>query len=145
MKKALDIGNNVLEAASLAERAKILKQTKKLSKKERRKAAFIIHTASVATAAVGGGLAQLPGSDAAVIVPIQVTMVISLGKLFSHSLKDGVAKSIVLETTATMIGRGISEFLVGWVPVAGNVLNATTAVAITELLGWIVANEFAEN
>ena len=34
----------------------------------------LIHTAAAAAAAVGGGLAQAPGSDAAVITPIQVAM-----------------------------------------------------------------------
>jgi uncharacterized protein (DUF697 family) len=42
-----------------------------------------------------------------------------------------------------MVGRAASEFLVGWIPVAGNAINATTAAAITEFLGWVIANEFS--
>ncbi len=38
----------------------------------------IIHAAAAAAGAVGAGLAQAPCSDAAVIVPIQVTMIVFL-------------------------------------------------------------------
>jgi hypothetical protein len=41
-----------------------------------------------------------------------------------------------------MIGRGISEWLVGWVPVLGNLFDALTAAVIIEVLGWVVAREF---
>jgi uncharacterized protein (DUF697 family) len=143
MKNPISVVGNVNEVANMAKRAQILKQTKDMDKEKRKKAAAIIHGASAATAAVGGGLAQLPGSDAAVIVPIQIAMVISLGKVFDRPLKEGAAKGIVAETTATMVGRAASGFLVGWIPVAGNAINATTAAAITEFLGWIIANEFS--
>jgi hypothetical protein len=43
-----------------------------------------------------------------------------------------------------MIGRGVSEFLVGWIPVFGNILDALTAMAVIEVLGWVVAREFGE-
>jgi uncharacterized protein (DUF697 family) len=135
---------SAIEAVELASRARILKETKSINEKERKNAMKIIHAAALATAGVGAGLAQLPGSDASVIVPIQVTMVISLSKVFNRPIKEGVAKSLIMQTTATMVGRGVSQFLVGWIPVAGNAINATTAFAITEALGWIIANEFAQ-
>ena len=136
---------NAVEAVELAGRAKVLKETKNINEKERKQAMKIIHAASLATAGVGAGLAQLPGSDASVIVPIQVTMVLSLGKVFNRPIKEGMAKSLIMQTTATMLGRGVSQFLVGWIPVAGNAINATTAFSITEALGWIIANEFAQD
>lgn len=43
----------------------------------------IIHSAALAAASVGAGFAQMPGSDNAVIVPIQITMTISLGAVFA--------------------------------------------------------------
>ncbi|MDR2465403.1 MAG: hypothetical protein LBD38_03905 [Streptococcaceae bacterium] len=136
---------NAKDTFEIANRAKILKQTKMMNREKKKKAALIIHAASLGAGSVGAGLAQLPGSDAAIIVPIQVAMVVSLSKLFDRPLKEGVAKSLVMQTTATMVGRGVSEFLVGWIPIAGNVINAGTASIITETLGWIIANEFSED
>jgi len=146
MKKLAKVGKvfTAVEAVELANRARILKETKSINEKERKNAHKIIHAASLATAGVGAGLAQLPGSDASVIVPIQVTMVVSLSKVFGRPMKEGMAKSLIMQTTATMLGRGVSQFLVGWIPVAGNVINASTAFAITEALGWIIANEFSQ-
>jgi len=39
----------------------------------------LIYTAAAAAAAVGGGLAQAPGSDTAIITPIQAAMIVALG------------------------------------------------------------------
>lgn len=103
----------------------------------------IIHSASAATAAVGAGLAQIPGSDNAVITPIQIAMIISIGKMaFGVSLSDIYARTTIAEATASLVGRGVSQLLVGWIPGAGNVINATTAAAITEAIGWFVVKEF---
>jgi uncharacterized protein (DUF697 family) len=40
----------------------------------------LIHATAAAAAAVGGGLAQAPGSDTAVITPIQTAMVAAIGQ-----------------------------------------------------------------
>ncbi|MBS4879931.1 MAG: hypothetical protein KH138_06445 [Firmicutes bacterium] len=41
-----------------------------------------------------------------------------------------------------MIGRGISQTLVGWIPGLGNAINAGTAAGLTEAIGWILADDF---
>lgn len=51
---------------------------------QRSKCHAIIHTASASAAAVGAGLAQLPGSDNAAITPIQLAMTVSLGAVVRH-------------------------------------------------------------
>ena len=43
----------------------------------------IIHSASAATAVIGGGLAQVPTSDNLIITPIQLTMAVSLGRVIN--------------------------------------------------------------
>lgn len=102
----------------------------------------IIHTASAACAAVGGGLAQLPLSDAIPITTAQVTMVIGLGQVFGKTITDAGAKAIIASMSSAAIGRFISQCLVGWIPVMGNFINATTAAGITESLGWAVVEKF---
>ncbi|MDV3429502.1 MAG: hypothetical protein LIR50_21175 [Bacillota bacterium] len=114
-----------------------------MTNEQNKKCQAIIHTASVAAGGVGAGLAQIPGSDNAVIVPIQVTMTISLGTVFGIKLDESAAKATLATATASMTGRAISQFLVGWIPGAGNLMNAATAAGITETIGWALAKDFS--
>ena len=104
----------------------------------------IIHTASAAAGAVGFGLAQLPFADNAVIVPIQVTLTIALGQVFGLVFTRRAAAATAASATGTLLGRTASQLGAGWIPVAGNVLNAGTAASVTEALGWILAEDFAK-
>jgi len=103
---------------------------------------LIIHGASASAAAVAGGLAQLPLADSAVLVPIQIAMVVALGKVFNVHLTDSAAKGAVLSLAAGYTGRAVSQILVGWIPGIGNVINASTAAALTEAVGWAVVSKF---
>lgn len=116
-----------------------------MTKVQNRKCHVIIHSAATGAAAVGAGLAQLPGSDNAMIVPMQAGMILSLGAVFGIELTETVAKTLLATTTATMVGRGISQGLVGWIPGIGNVFNATTAAGVTEMIGWTIAKNFAKS
>jgi uncharacterized protein (DUF697 family) len=102
----------------------------------------IIHTASAAAGAIGAGLAQIPCSDSLVIVPIQTAMVIAIAKVFGFEISDGAAKAAITSAAASAVGRGISQIGAGWIPIAGNILNAATAASITEGIGWAVAAEY---
>ena len=103
----------------------------------------IIHSASASAAAVGAGLAQIPCSDNAVITPIQLTMTISLGRVFGLELTESAAGAAVASAAASTVGRTASQVLIGWIPVAGNIINAGTAATITEAIGWLLAEGFA--
>lgn len=102
----------------------------------------IIHVASTAAGAVGAGVAQIPCSDSAVIIPIQIAMIMSLGKVFGIELTESAAQSALSEGMATYAGRALSQMLIGWLPGVGNVVNAGTAAAITEALGWLIVQDF---
>lgn len=106
----------------------------------------IIHTASTSAAAVGGGLAQLPGSDNPPLVALQVMMIISIGQVFGVKLKEAGAKALFSTRLSSMTGkyaaRIATQVLVGWIPWIGNVVNAATAAGITEAIGWIVVKDF---
>lgn len=102
----------------------------------------IIHTASAAAAAAGGGLAQLPGSDSALIVPIQTAMIVSIAKVHGHKITEAAAADLLLTFLSTMIGRKVSQLLIGWIPGVGNAINATTAAVMTEAIGWAADTHF---
>ena len=101
-----------------------------LTEEQKEKCSEIIHTASVAAGAAGTGLAQIPLSDNAVITPIQITMIISLGKVFRIEVTESLAKSIIGSAGASIVGRSASQLLLGWIPVLGNVINTATAAGI---------------
>ncbi|MBQ7221153.1 MAG: hypothetical protein IJS28_09250 [Synergistaceae bacterium] len=109
---------------------------------ESSKCSAIIHTASVACAGIGGGLAQLPGSDAIPITAAQVTMIISLGSVFGKSITETAARALIKSLAGASVGRLVSQFALGWIPGLGNAINATTAAGITETLGWNAAKKF---
>lgn len=113
-----------------------------MTDEEKSKCYKIIHTAAAAAGGIGLGLAQLPGSDAIPITTIQIGMIISLGAVFGIEITETAAKSILGGAVAAIGGRAASQFLVGWIPGIGNIMNGLTAVSITEGLGWYVANDF---
>ncbi|MBQ7168741.1 MAG: DUF697 domain-containing protein [Synergistaceae bacterium] len=110
----------------------------------------IIHTATVAAAAVGAGLAQLPFADTIPITAAQITMITSLGVVFDIPLDEAAAKAFRRGLMGALGGKAIAKQipqllgkrLVGMIPFFGNAVNAATAVAITEKLGWAAAEKF---
>lgn len=102
----------------------------------------IIHGASAAAAGVGAGLAQIPLSDNTIITPIQIGMIISLGAVIDINLSKSAAAAILGTVATGTIGRGISQVLLGWIPGIGNTVNASTAAAITESVGWAAVKYF---
>ena len=102
----------------------------------------IIHGAATACGGVGTGLAQIPLSDNAVIVPIQVGMIVALGKVFDLNITESAAKSIIASAGASITGRAVSQVLLGWIPGLGNAINTATAAGLTEAIGWLAVANF---
>ena len=59
-----------------------------------------------------------------------------------HAIIHTAAAALASVTAAT-VGRAVSQVLVGWIPGLGNAINASTAAALTESVGWLLAKEFA--
>jgi uncharacterized protein (DUF697 family) len=114
----------------------------KLTKEEAINSNLIIHLASASTVIPAAGLAQIPLSDTLIITPIQIGMIMAIGASFGISASERAAKAIIAGVTMSFIGRGISQVLIGIVPIVGNVLNVTTAVALTQSIGWIAVRHF---
>lgn len=105
----------------------------------------IIHTAAVSAGAVGGGLAQIPGSDMPIIMGLQATMIVAVAAEHGVSITKAAAAKLLLTFAAGYGGRAISQFFVGWIPAIGNAINASTAIAITETIGWAADAYFEKN
>ena len=73
-----------------------------INENDRIKCHTIIHGASIAAGVTGAGLCWLPGSDAPVISAAQITMAVSLGKVFGIKLSKSAAKAAVAAAAATL-------------------------------------------
>ncbi len=129
---------------SLLPSSKRAKQEKiDLSEDTKKQCMTIIHGASVACGGIGTGLAQVPLADNVAITPIQVGMIIALGKVFGLSITKSAARGIISGAGAALIGRGVSQVLWGWIPFVGNAINTATAAGLTEAIGWMAVDQFA--
>ena len=105
----------------------------------RRKCHETIHFATLTAAIVG--FSPIPFSDAVLLVPIQLTMMMRLYKIFGASWSEALAKGITKELVVVGLGRSLVGNVLKFVPavgtIAGGAINATVATTITEALGWV--------
>ncbi|WQW31655.1 50S ribosome-binding GTPase [Helicobacter pylori] len=98
----------------------------------------IIHVASGAAGAAG--LIPIPFSDALAIAPIQAGMIYKMNDAFGMDLDKSVGASLVaglLSVTAVaQVGRTLVNGFLKFIPVVGSVAGSTTAVIITEGIGF---------
>lgn len=108
----------------------------------KKKKAHLIVGASVA-AAMGVGAAPIPFADAALLVPIQVGMIAGVTATYGLDLSEGFLSTVVASalgsTAATFTGRAVVTGLLKLIPgagsIAGGVIAAATAGAMTTALG----------
>jgi uncharacterized protein (DUF697 family) len=110
---------------------------------ENKKIYAIIHAATISAGIVGAGLANLPGSDLPVLSALQTAMIIAIGHEHGCELTKASARSLLLTFPGGYGGRAISQCLIGWVPGYGNAINASTAMVLTQTIGWIANAYFA--
>ena len=117
----------------------------------KRQAAKTIITQSVALAA-GVGAAPIPFSDAAILVPTQVTMIARITAAYGlppdRSRALAAAGAVVLTGGATMAGRYLATNLLKFIPggqVATSAISATVAGSLTRAVGgaWSRVCEYA--
>ena len=97
----------------------------------------IIHTAAAAAAATAAS--PIPFSDAALLIPIQTTMITSLYKANGANISRGVVDGALKATMVSGLGKSLAGNLLKFIPgvgtIAGGTINATVSVAFTEALG----------
>lgn len=123
-----------------------------MTDEQKKKCHEIIHGSSVAAAAVGSGSVAIPvvGSflslmDESAITPIQIAMIMSLGKVFDNSMSKKATASLLTSMVAAKTGRKIAGFFSGLVPVLGPIVNGGTAASITEAIGWATVAYFQKS
>lgn len=110
-----------------------------MDQQKREKAGKIIKSATIFSAIVG--LTPIPFADAMLLVPIQLTMMARLHKLFGQSWTQGISKSVTKEITVVTFGRSAVGNLMKFIPAVGSVggaiVNGTVASTITASVGWV--------
>lgn len=105
----------------------------------RKKCHKTIHAASLTAAIIG--CSPISFSDAFLLVPVQLTMMARLHKIFGQSWSESLGKSLSKELVVVGLGRSTVGNMLKLVPgvgtVAGAAVNATVASTITESLGWV--------
>ena len=112
---------------------------------KKKKIHAIIHTATLTAGGIGAGLAQLPGADMPVLTALQTAMIIAIGHEYGIELTRTSAKSILLTFPAGYGGQAVARYLVGMIPVYGNAIKASTAMVLTETVGWTADAYFAND
>ncbi|QWF22617.1 GTP-binding DUF697 domain-containing protein [Nocardioides sp. LMS-CY] len=108
-------------------------------KRERAEAAIKVATGAATTA----GASPIPFSDAAVLVPLQLTMMASIAVTYGISIERSTAASIAATAAATTAGRSLVGNLIKFVPGAGTAvagtINASVAGTFTYAMGhaWL--------
>lgn len=99
-----------------------------------------------AAEAAAAGTLPIPMSDTIPITAAQIAMVIKLGKIFDLTISETAAKTILGLGLTQQAGRAIVANILKCIPgagsVIGGVIGGATAAALTEALGWIVADDF---
>ena len=103
----------------------------------------IIHTASAAAATTAAS--PIPFSDAALLIPIQATMITSLYKANGANISQGFVKGVLKATVISNFGKSLAGNLLKFIPgvgtLAGGTINAGVAVGFTEALGFAIVGE----
>lgn len=106
-----------------------------------KKAHAVVATAAVAAAATGA--VPIPFSDAALLVPDQITMLAGITAIFGLPIEKGMIAAIVSSTLGTagttILGKTLVANLLKFIPgvgsVAGGAISGSTAAALTAALG----------
>jgi len=108
-------------------------------KRDRAEAAIKLATGAATTA----GASPIPFSDAAILVPLQLTMMASIAVTYGISIERSTAASMAATAAATTMGRSLVGNLIKFVPGAGTAvaggINATVAGTFTYAMGqaWL--------
>ena len=98
---------------------------------------------SAAVASAGGvGAIPIPGSDAPILISIQMGMIAGLAALYG--LREEAVKAAVYPMIAKVVGILAATSLSKLIPGLGSVIQASVAAALTAAMGAYVKNSFEQ-
>lgn len=101
----------------------------------KKKNAFKVVKTFSATTAAAAGINPLPLSDAALILPQQIAMAVSLSRSFGFDSLGDHFTTLLKTQVVSIIGKQLATSLTKFIPVLGQIINATVAGTITGALG----------
>ena len=102
--------------------------------RKRAEAKRAIDIASGAAAATGA--TPIPFSDAAILVPIQLTMMASISHIYDINLDRAVTASLAATAAATTAGRTAVANLIKLVPGVGSMVGGAISASIASAFTW---------
>jgi uncharacterized protein (DUF697 family) len=99
--------------------------------------------ATACAVAVGGNI--LPASDALILAPLQVGMIIHLGKLYGIHLTAATAAGLLGTVGLSFTGRIAAQGILSFFPGLKNLVGPGLAYGLTWSLGLVVNDLFQEN
>ena len=118
------------------------KDYRKLTPKKREEAARnVINTCSYACAVVA--VSPIPFSDAVLMLPIQATMVMTIGHIYGRKVTQAEAKDLLFEVGATAgIGMLARQGIKALLPIVGALLTIPAAFAANWAIGRVAMEYF---
>jgi uncharacterized protein (DUF697 family) len=95
----------------------------------------LIVTGASGAAAIAAGASVFPGADAAILMPIQISMVVALSREFGVAPSESLITSTVYATVAQAFGKSGAGLLLRWTPVAGSIVRGGVAATMTQAIG----------
>lgn len=118
----------------------IQSQKRSLNQKRKNCQSYILNYS--AGAAIPGA-SPIPFSDSAVLVPLQITMVAHICKIYGLDSINNLSKSLVSNLVISQLGKSIAGNLIKLIPGIGSVIgaaiNGSVASGITYALGMAVS------
>jgi uncharacterized protein (DUF697 family) len=88
------------------------------------------------TAAAAAGATPIPFSDAAILVPIQLTMMASISHTYDINLDRAVTASLAATAAATTAGRSAVANLLKAIPGVGSMVGGAISAGIASGFTW---------
>jgi uncharacterized protein (DUF697 family)/GTP-binding protein EngB required for normal cell division len=130
----------IKERGQIKEREQIKKMRNEQLKEMQKQANIAIGIAT--TASAGVGMSPIPFSDAALLIPVQVSMIARITSVYKLPLAGSVVSSVIGPIIASALGRSLAGNLIKFIPgvgsIAGGAINAGTAGIITAAIGKAV-------
>ncbi len=106
--------------------------------KKWKRALGLVQVNTIAAGTLAASMAQIPFADAAPLALNDAVMIIGIADIYGVQLGKSAALSMVGAIAANQAGTSLFKAAVGWIPLLGNGVNASVAVATTEATGMAV-------